>query len=233
MRSEVAEAMRSSAKKIKVLLAEDHAVVRKGLKLLITAEPDFEIAGETDDGRKAVALARRVRPDVVLMDVVLAGMDGHEATRKIMRSAPGTKVLVLSTYGDDESVRRMMEAGASGYLTKHTASQDLLRAIREVDKGNAFFSPFIAQRLRQQLRMSFVNGPKSTACDRLTRRETEVLKLIGEGLPNKQIAVRLNLSVKTVEKHRQQVMNKLAIHDVASLTRYSVSHGLVRAQAEA
>jgi DNA-binding NarL/FixJ family response regulator len=224
--------MRSAGKKIKVLLAEDHAVVRNGLKLLITSEPDFEIAGETDNGRKAVALARRVRPDVVLMDLVLTGMDGHEATQKIMRSAPGTKVLVLSSYGDDESVRRMMEAGASGYLTKHTAAQDLLRAIREVDRGNAFFSPFIAQRLRQQLRMAFVNGQKIPTRDQLTPRETEVLKLIGEGLPNKQIAARLGLSVKTVEKHRQQVMNKLDIHDIAGLTRYSVSRGLVHAKGE-
>jgi DNA-binding NarL/FixJ family response regulator len=217
----------SAAKKIKVVLAEDHAIVRKGLKLLITAEPDFEIAGETDNGRGAVELAKRVRPNVVLMDVVLVGMDGHQATQKIMRSAPGTKVLVLSSYGDDESVRKMMEAGASGYLTKHTAAQDLLRAIREVDKGNAFFSPSIAQRLRQQLRTAFVNGQKTETPGQLSPRETEVLTLIGEGMANKQIASSLKLSIKTIEKHRQQVMDKLNIHDVAGLTRYAVAHGLV------
>jgi DNA-binding NarL/FixJ family response regulator len=222
----------SSAKKIRVLLAEDHAVVRKGLKLLITAEPDFEIAGETDNGRKAVELAKRVRPNVVLMDLVLAGMDGYEATLKIIRGAPGTKVLVLSSYGDDDSVRKMMEAGASGYLTKHTAAQDLLHAIREVDKGNAFFSPAIAQRLRQQVRAAFVNGQKTAKLGQLSARETEVLKLVGEGLANKQIASSLSLSTKTVEKHRQQVMNKLNIHDVAGLTRYAVSHGLVSAKPE-
>jgi DNA-binding NarL/FixJ family response regulator len=214
-------------KKIGVLLVDDHAVVRQGLCALLKAEKDLEVVGEAENGRQAVMLARQIRPEVVLMDVAMPLMNGYEATRQILKAVSSTKVLVLSSYGDDECVRRMMEAGAAGYLIKQTAADDLLRAIREVQNGNAFFSPSIAERLCDQKRGAFLRGHPGARTSELTRRETEVLQLIAEGFSNKQIASELSISIKTVEKHRQQVMNKLRIHDVAGLTRYAIDAGMV------
>jgi DNA-binding NarL/FixJ family response regulator len=213
-------------KKISVLLVDDHTVVRQGLCALVSAEGDMEIAGEAENGRQAVQLAKEAHPDVVLMDVAMPLMNGLEATRQIVKALPNTRVLVLSSYGDDEAVQKMMEAGAIGYMIKQTAANDLLRAVREVHRGNSFFSPIIARRLRDQCRVA-MSGQSSKRSIDLTSREAEVLQLIAEGFSNKQIATELAISVKTVEKHRQQVMNKLNIHDVAGLTRYAISKGLI------
>src|SRR5882672_6094933 len=161
------------------------------------------------------------------MDVAMPLLNGLEATRQILKSVPSSKVLVLTSYGDDDCVSQMMEAGASGYLIKQTAANDLLKAIREVQRGNAFFSPAIAKRLRDQCRQAFSSGQPAKRSVDLTSREAEVLQLIAEGSSNKQIASELTISIKTVEKHRQQVMNKLNIHDVAGLTRYAISKGLI------
>lgn len=215
------------AKKIKVLIAEDHDVVREGLKILIGTEPDLEIAGEAESGHKAVRMARALKPDVVVMDVSMPRGNGLEATQDIAKQLPASKVLVLSAFSDEESVRKLLAAGATGYLTKHSAAEELLRAIREVNQGRFFFSPVIARRLRQQTRQAFFSGQQGDV-QRLTPRETEVLQLIAEGFGNKQIAGELNLSIKTIEKHRQAVMDKLGIHDIAGLTRYAVSAGMVR-----
>jgi DNA-binding NarL/FixJ family response regulator len=149
-----------------------------------------------------------------------------EGTRQVLKSVPSTKVLVLSSYCDDDYVQQLTEVGASGYLIKQAASDNLAQAIREVHKGNAFFSPSITKRLRDQCRQAFGDEPNKRNVE-LTSREAEVLQLVAEGLPNKQIAGELGISIKTVEKHRQQVMNKLNIHDVASLTRYAISKGVV------
>ena len=214
-------------KKISVLLVDDHTVVRQGLRALLKAEEDMEVIGEAENGRQAVMLAKKTPPDVVVMDVAMPMLNGLEATRQILRGAPGTKVLVLTSYGDDECVQQLMQAGATGYLIKQTAANDLLKAIREVQRGNAFFSPSIAKRLRDQCREAFSNGQPVKKSTELTSRESEVLQLIAEGFSNKQIAAELEISIKTVEKHRQQVMNKLNIHDVAGLTRYAISKGLV------
>lgn len=214
-------------KKISVLLVDDHTVVRQGLRALLKAEEDMEVIGEAENGRQAVMLAKKTPPDVVVMDVAMPLLNGLEATRQILRGAPGTKVLVLTSYGDDECVQQLMQAGATGYLIKQTAANDLLKAIREVQRGNAFFSPSIAKRLRDQCREAFSNGQPAKKSTELTSRESEVLQLIAEGFSNKQIAAELEISIKTVEKHRQQVMNKLNIHDVAGLTRYAISKGLV------
>jgi DNA-binding NarL/FixJ family response regulator len=214
-------------KKITVLLADDHTVVRQGLRALLKAEEDIEVIGEAENGRQAVNLVRKTPPDVVLMDVAMPMMNGLEATRQILKGSPGTKVLVLTSYGDDDCVEQLMRAGAAGYLIKQTAANDLLKAIREVQRGNAFFSPSIAKRLRDQCRQAFSNGQPVKRSGDLTSRELEVLQLIAEGFSNKQIAAELSISIKTVEKHRQQVMNKLNIHDVAGLTRYAISKGLV------
>jgi DNA-binding NarL/FixJ family response regulator len=161
------------------------------------------------------------------MDVVMPLMNGLEGTRQMLKYVPSAKVLVLSSYSDDDYVQQLTEVGASGYLTKQTAGDDLLLAIREVQRGNAFFSPAIAKRLRDRCRQAFADGQPLRRNIELTSRESEVLQLIAEGLPNKQIAGELGISIKTVEKHRQQVMNKLNIHDVAGLTRYAISKGVV------
>ena len=214
-------------KKIGVLLVDDHTVVRQGLRALLASEEDMEVIGEAENGRQAVMAARKTPPDVVVMDVAMPLLNGLEATRQILKLAPTSKVLVLTSYGDDECVEQLMQAGASGYLIKQTAANDLLKAIREVQRGNAFFSPAIAKRLRDQCREAFTSGRATKKPTELTSREAEVLQLIAEGFSNKQIAGELSISIKTVEKHRQQVMNKLNIHDVAGLTRYAISKGMV------
>lgn len=214
--------------RITVLLADDHTVVRQGLRALLIVEGDIEIVGEADTGRHAVQLAKKLMPDVIVMDIAMPLLNGLEATRQITKQVPTTKVLILSSYSDDEYVQQLTEAGAAGYLVKQTAANDLLKAIREAHKGNAFFSPSIAKRLRDQCREAFVSGqPVKKRSDYLTTREAEVLQLIAEGQANKQIAAELCISIKTVEKHRQQVMNKLNIHDVAGLTRHAISKGII------
>jgi DNA-binding NarL/FixJ family response regulator len=214
--------------KIRVVLADDHVVVRQGLRALLASEEDIEIVGEADNGRQAVQLAKKLMPDVMVMDIAMPVLNGLEATRQITHAVAETKVLVLSSYSDDSYVQQLTEAGAAGYLVKQTAGSELLKAIREARKGNAFFSPTIAKRLRDQCRESFVTGqPVRRRGDHLTTRETEVLQLIAEGRANKQIAAELYISIKTVEKHRQQVMNKLGIHDVAGLTRHAISKGII------
>lgn len=214
-------------RKIAILLVDDHTVVRQGLRALLSAEEDMEVVGEAENGRIAVTLAKKTNPDVVVMDVAMPLLNGLEATRQILKMLPSTKVLVLTSYGDDDCVSQLMDAGACGYLIKQTAANDLIRAIREVQRGNAFFSPTIAKRLRDQCREAFNTGLAPRKSGELTTREAEVLQLIAEGFSNKQIAAELNISIKTVEKHRQQVMNKLNIHDVAGLTRYAISKGMV------
>src|SRR5256886_11199570 len=218
--------------KITVFLADDHTVVRQGLRALLSSEEDMEIVGEAENGRQAVQVVKKLLPDVVVMDIAMPVLNGLEATRQITRTVPSAKVLVLSSYSDDEYVQQLTEAGAAGYLVKQTAANDLLKAIREAYKGNAFFSPSIAKRLRDQCREAFVSGqPVRKRSDYLTTREAEVLQLIAEGQANKQIAAELAISIKTVEKHRQQVMNKLGIHDVAGLTRHAIAKGIIETNA--
>ena len=215
-------------KKITVLLADDHTVVRKGLRMLLEAETDIQVVGEASNGQQSVREAKRLRPDVVLQDLAMPVLNGLEATRQIGKEVPTSKVLILSAYSDDAYIEHAVEAGAAGYLMKETAGDDLLRAIREIAGGNAFFSPPIAKRLLKQWQERFPNGnPIKTKGIKLTSRQTEILQLIAEGHATKQIAGLLALSIKTVEKHRQDLMNTLNIHNIASLTRYAVSSGVV------
>ena len=219
-------------KRIQVLLVDDHNVVRQGLRVLLEAEEDIAVVGEAETGRQALQMVKSLQPNVVVMDIAMPNLNGLEATRQIMREVPTAKVLVLSSYSDDEYVHQLTEAGASGYLLKQTAAVDLIKAVRETYKGNAFFSPSISKRLLEHYREAFLNGtPIKKRADLLTTREAEVLQLIAEGKPNKQIAADLCISIKTVEKHRQQVMNKLNIHDIAGLTRYAISKGVIESNA--
>ncbi|HEX3718764.1 MAG TPA: response regulator transcription factor [Verrucomicrobiae bacterium] len=216
-----------SNKKISLLIVDDHTVVRQGLRALLSQEEDMEVIGEAANGRQAVQMVAASTPDVVIMDVMMPLMNGLEGTRQIIKNFPSAKVLVLTSYSDDDYVQQLTESGASGYLIKQTAGDDLVQAIREVQKGNVFFSPAVAKRFRDQLHQAFAEGQPVKREAELTSREAEVLQLIAEGLANKQIAGELGISIKTVEKHRQQVMNKLRIHDVAGLTRYAIAKGVV------
>ncbi len=212
-----------------VLLADDHTLFRQGLRSLLAAETDITVVGEAEDGRQAVQMAKSLSPDVIVMDIAMPQLSGLEATRQIMRENPAAKVLILSSYGDEEYVHQLTDAGACGYLIKQTAANDLIKAIHEACKGNAFFSPAISKRLLDYYRGTYVKGrPLRRRTEQLTSREHEVLQLVAEGHGNKQIAAALFLSIKTVEKHRQQLMNKLHIHEIAGLTRYAIAHGIVK-----
>ena len=214
-------------KKTTVFLCDDHAVFREGLRLLLQAEETIEVIGEAANGRRAVAEVTRLRPDVVLMDLAMPLLNGIEATRRITVEAPSTRVLILSSYSDDQHVQQALAAGAAGYVMKETASQELVRGIRDAANGNAFFSPLIAGSLLRRWKSSKGQPSPSPA---LTNRQKDVIQLIAEGYSNKQMGALLFISVKTVEKHRQALMDKLNIHQVASLTRYAVSQRLVEAE---
>jgi DNA-binding NarL/FixJ family response regulator len=215
-------------KRITVLLAEDHAIVREGLRSLLEMGSDFEVVGEAETGRQAVELVRKLRPNVVVMDIAMPLLNGFEATRQILLAAPGTKVLVLSAHSDDEYVAHMAAVGASGYLVKQNSGQVLVHAVKEIASGRPYFSPTIAKRMADAERKSRESGgvrgkPKRA----LTAREAEVLQLVAEGAPNKRVAAELGISIKTVEKHRQQLMDKLDIHDTAGLTRHAIATGVI------
>jgi DNA-binding NarL/FixJ family response regulator len=206
-------------------------VVREGLRNILKLEGDFEVIGEAQDGRQAVALATKLRPDVVLMDIAMPLLNGLEATRQVLKALPTTKVLILSAHSDDAYVTNAMESGAKGYLLKQTSGHDICRAIREVQKGKTFFSASISRHLE---RINRLNPPSLDRTERLnpkaaqlTSRETEVLQLIAEGKANKETAVELGISIKTVEKHRGHLMEKLDIHDAAGLTRYAIGAGII------
>ncbi len=218
-------------KRITVLLAEDHPIVRVGFRALLQHERDIEVVGEAETGRQAVQLTRKLRPAVVVMDIAMPLLNGLEATRQIRRDFPDTKVLILSAHSDDAYVEQVTALGASGFLLKQTSSDNLATAIREVQKGNTFFSPAISKRLHGRKQRSLDReGQFKQKSNRLSSREVEVLQLIAEGKPNKQIAAELGVSFKTVDKHRQHLMAKLNLHDVSGLTRYAISTGIIESR---
>jgi DNA-binding NarL/FixJ family response regulator len=215
-------------KRITVLLAEDHEIVRKGCRSLLAHERDIEVVGEAATGREAVQLTRKLRPAVVVMDIAMPLLNGLEATRQIRRALPDTKVLILSAHSDNAYVEQVAALGASGFLLKQASSDNLATAIREVQKGNTFFSSAISKRLLGHTQKSFRRGGHvAKKTNRLSSREVEVLQLIAEGKPNKLVAAELGVSFKTVDKHRQHLMNKLDLHDVAALTRYAIAEGII------
>ena len=213
---------------ITLLLADDHTVVRQGLKSFLSGEPGLKVIGEAADGRAAVRLARTLKPDVILLDIAMPVLDGLEATREICRENPNARVIILSSYSDDEYVEQLTDAGAIGYLIKQTATKDLVAAIHEAHQGHACFSPSISRRMLDSCRRAFITGKSvQRAGDALPPRERQVLQSIAEGNTNKDMASQFNISVKTVEKHRQQLMDRLRIHDIAGLTRYAVGRGII------
>jgi len=216
-------------KPITVLLAEDHAVVREGLRALLAAESDIVVVGEAQNGRQAVERSKALLPDVVVMDIAMPLLNGLEATRQVLKALPATKILVLSAHGDDEYVEQVIALGAVGYLVKQSSALVLAKAIREVHRGKTYFSPSILKRLdgRREDSIHGASGRRTKQDVRLTSREVEILQLIAEGKANKQTAAELGISIKTVEKHRQTLMGKLGIHDTAGLTRYALAAGII------
>jgi DNA-binding NarL/FixJ family response regulator len=218
---------------ITVLLAEDHQVVREGFRFLLEHDPDIQVVGEAATGRQAVQLTRKLRPAVVVMDIAMPLLNGLEATRQIRRHCPDTKVLILSAHSDDVYVEQAAELGASGFLLKQASSHDLATAIREVQKGDTFFCPARSRRLsgRDGKPLGRARQTRKKK-NRLSPREAEVLQLIAEGKPNKEIALELGVSFKTADKHRQHLMAKLNIHDIAGLTRYAISAGIIESSVQ-
>ena len=222
-----------SMKRITVLLAEDHEIVREGLRALLEHEDDIEVIGEAQTGRQAVKLTGKLRPDVVVMDIAMPLLNGLEATRQILQARPASKVLILSAHNDDAYIEQIVALGAAGYLIKQTSHDVLSRAIREVQKGKTFFSPSISKRLHHHSEKSSDRvGLLKTKDDQLSSRETEVLQLVAEGNVNKETAAELGISIKTVEKHRQNLMKKLNIHDTAGLTRYAIATGIIESSVQ-
>lgn len=211
---------------IRVLLAEDHTIVRQGLVALLSTQAGIEVVGEAEDGRAAVAAAVRLRPDVVLMDLGMPGLNGVDATRQIRRESPGTFVVILSMHASEEHVRPAIRAGATGYLLKGSGLSDLVAAIRAVAAGEGFLSPAIAKILVRDAQ----GDEEPASSGPLTAREREILQLVGEGHSSPDIARLLHLSAKTVEGHRGRIMAKLQIHDVAGLVRYAIRVGLVSSE---
>lgn len=217
-----------ATKRITVLLAEDHEVVREGLRHLLDAESDFEVIAEAGTGRQAVDMARKLHPDVVVMDIAMPRLNGLEATRQMRLTIPDTKVLILSAHGDEAYVERVTQLGAAGYLIKQTSFRFLSEAIRAVHQGKTFFSPCIAKAMGHRHETATDRRGRTRAITvHLSSRELEVLQRIAEGGANKQIAAELGISIKTVEKHRDHLMRKLDIHDTAGLTRYAISAGII------
>jgi DNA-binding NarL/FixJ family response regulator len=218
-------------KRITVLLADDHMVVREGFRKLLEAEDDLEVVGEAQTGRQAVELTRKLRPAVVVMDIAMPLLNGLEATRQIRKAFPDTKVVILSAHNDDAYIDQAVAIGAVGFLLKQTSSHNLSEAIREVQKGNTFFSPTISTRLQNQ-KMSARGGTPRKKVARLSSREMEVLQLITEGNGNNETATELGISIKTVEKHRQNLMAKLNLHEISGLTRYAIGAGIIESSVQ-
>lgn len=215
-------------KPIRVLLADDHRLVRAGLRALIGRFAGFEVAGETGDGREAVKLARQLAPELVVMDLSMPGLNGLDATARIVKADPHARVVVLSMHTSENYVLDALRAGARGYVIKDSAPDELERALREVHAGNRYLSPSISHHLVDDyLRRVRAGAEPTSAAPLLTARQREVLQLIAEGRSTREIAERLFISVKTVETHRAQIMDRLDVRDVASLTRYAIRLGLV------
>ena len=212
---------------IRILLADDHNIMRDGLRLLLERQSDFEIVGEASDGRQAIALAQELRPDIAIMDIAMPDMNGMEATRRIVESCPRTGVIILSMHYDESYVIRSLKAGARGYLLKDSVRADLISAIRAVMQSKTYFSPKISQILQEDYMQELEQKEQDDSYDLLTDREREVLQLIAEGLANKEIANKLNLSVYTVDTHRSHILRKLNLHSVPEVILYAVRKNII------
>jgi len=211
--------------KIKILIADDHKILRQGIRSLLAPQPDFEVIGETADGPETLKETFKLKPDVVLMDIGMPNLNGFEATRQIKKKLPEVKVLVLTMYLDDEYVLQALQSGASGYVLKDVAVEELVTAIRAVNNDQYYLSPSISRTVIDAYLRKTEKGEKESS-ELLTAREKEIVQLIAEGYTNKEIAAKLYISVKTVDAHRSHIMEKLDIHDVALLVKYAIRKGI-------
>jgi len=213
--------------KIRVLICDDHTILREGIALLLNSQHDMEVVGEASDGRDAVEKARALKPNVILMDIAMPSLNGLEATRQIRRNDPNARVLVLTMYESDEYVAQMLEAGAMGYVLKKVAGSELVYAIRAVHQGEAFLYPSITKRLVEDYLRRVETGQDHASLENLTDREREILQLIAEGHSSKAIADLLSISLRTVQNHRAHLMQKLGIHDRGDLIKYAIQKGII------
>lgn len=213
---------------IRIVLADDHTVVRKGLRLLLESQPEFEVVGEAANGREAVSLAEEHRPDVVVMDIAMPLLNGWEAARQITAKQPRTAVVILSMHSDEAYVLKALKAGARGYLLKDSADHDLIEAVKAVSAGKSYFSAAISQMLVEDYVREMQERKVEDSYDLLTTREREVLQLFAEGKNNKDVANLLNLSLYTVETHRANIFQKLNLHSSAELVLYAIRKGVIR-----
>jgi len=217
--------------RITVLIAEDHMVVREGFRRVLELDTEFSVVGEAQDGRQAVAMAKQLRPAVVLMDIAMPQLNGLEATRQLMKLVPATKVIMLTAHSDEAYITNAIESGAVGFLLKQTSAHEVGHAIREVMQGRTYFvRPQTDGHARPQTATCLPRSSKPS--ERLTSREMEVLQLIAEGKANKESAAALGIGIKTVEKHREHLMKKLGIHDTAGLTRYAIAAGIIESSVQ-
>jgi two-component system response regulator NreC len=214
-------------KKVKLMVADDHKIFRQGIKKLLEEEPDLQVAGEAANGREAVKKATELKPDVILMDITMSTLNGLEATKQIKKVLPDVKVIMLTMHKNEEYVLQSFQAGASGYILKEGAVEELVSAIRSIHQDKSFLSPTISKTLIDAYLRKMETGKTETPFDLLTDREREVLQLIAEGYTNREVAKALFISVKTVEAHRAHIMQKLNIHDIAKLVKYAIQKGLV------
>lgn len=219
----------SACKPIRVLLVDDHPIVRKGLGACLSRQGNIVVVGEAGDGREALRKAKELAPDVVMMDIDMPHMNGLTATELLRKDLPNVKVLVLSMHTHSDVVMRILQSGARGYVVKEASSEELLRAVETVNAGESFFSSDVARLALNQFVRGGGEGPQP---GQISNREREVLIAIAEGLSNKEIACRLNVGVRTVETHRERIMRKLNIHSVAGLTRFAIQKGLIPLQKE-
>jgi len=220
-------------KKITVLLAEDHTLVREGMRMMLSLEGDIEVVGEALNGREALQLADTLHPDVVLMDIAMPGLNGLETTRQMIKARPGAKIVILTAHCDDAYVKHAADSGAMGFLHKQDSAKDVCKAIREVHQGRIFYSSSISERfVRINPKTRDRSGKTTRKPAQLTSREMEVLQLIAEGKANKETAAELGISIKTVEKHRGHLMKKLDIHDTAGLTRHAIASGIIESSVQ-
>ena len=214
-------------KKIKLLVADDHKIFRQGIKKLLEEESDLQVVGEASDGREAVKKTIELKPDVILMDIAMANLNGLEATRQIKKQLPSAKVIMVTMHKNEEYVLQSFQAGASGFILKEGAVEELVSAIRSINSDKSFLSPSISKTLIDAYMRKMETGKTETPFDLLTDREREVLQLIAEGYTNREVAKSLFISVKTVEAHRAHIMQKLNIHDIAKLVKYAIQKVLV------
>jgi len=214
-------------KKVKLLVADDHKIFRQGIKKLLEEESDLQVVGEAADGRETIKKATELKPDVILMDIAMANLNGLQATRQIKKILPDTKVIMVTMHKNEEYVLQSFQAGASGYILKEGAVEELVSAIRTIHQDKSFLSPTISKTLIDAYLRKMETGKTETPFDLLTDREREVLQLIAEGYTNREVAKALFISVKTVEAHRAHIMQKLNIHEIAKLVKYAIQKGLV------